>query len=165
MTIQSKPPLTFGNRTRRITDKERRLTTVRGIGTSEKDWKMSAVVDLERAVNERYGRAAHNREAELCCPVEYDPKLLAVIPDEIKERDYGCGDPSAFVHEGDVVLDLASYTPTLSIIIPALNEARCIGATLDAISQLSGRVEMIVVDGGSDDHTREISSGRGAKVI
>ncbi|MCA1602116.1 MAG: glycosyltransferase family 2 protein [Acidobacteria bacterium] len=59
----------------------------------------------------------------------------------------------------------SSHTPTLSIIIPALNEARCIGATLDAISQLSGRVEMIVVDGGSDDDTREISSARGAKVI
>jgi rSAM/selenodomain-associated transferase 2 len=59
----------------------------------------------------------------------------------------------------------SSHTPTLSIIIPALNEARCIGATLDAISQLSGRVETIVVDGGSEDDTREISSARGAKVI
>jgi rSAM/selenodomain-associated transferase 2 len=59
----------------------------------------------------------------------------------------------------------SSHTPTLSIIIPALNEACCIGATLDAISQLSGRVEMIVVDGGSDDDTGEISSARGAKVI
>ncbi|HEY2971601.1 MAG TPA: TIGR04283 family arsenosugar biosynthesis glycosyltransferase [Pyrinomonadaceae bacterium] len=58
-----------------------------------------------------------------------------------------------------------SHTPTLSIIIPALNEARCIGATLDAISQLSVRVEMIVVDGGSNDDTREISSAHGAKVI
>lgn len=69
---------------------------------------MSPVIDVERAVNERYGRAAHSRAPELCCPVEYDPNLLAVIPDEIKERDYGCGDPSAFVREGDVVLDLGS---------------------------------------------------------
>jgi rSAM/selenodomain-associated transferase 2 len=59
----------------------------------------------------------------------------------------------------------SSHTPTLSIIIPALNEAHSIGATLDAISQLLGRVEVIVVDGGSDDDTREISSARGAKVI
>lgn len=69
---------------------------------------MSTSIDVERAVNERYGRAAQRREAELCCPVEYDSKLLSVIPDEIKERDYGCGDPSAFVREGDCVLDLGS---------------------------------------------------------
>jgi rSAM/selenodomain-associated transferase 2 len=59
----------------------------------------------------------------------------------------------------------SSQTPTLSIIIPALNEAHFIGVTLDAVSRLSGRVELIVVDGGSDDETREISSARGAKVI
>lgn len=69
---------------------------------------MSASIDVEQAVNERYGRAAQRREAELCCPVEYDPKLLSIIPDEIKERDYGCGDPSAVVREGDCVLDLGS---------------------------------------------------------
>ncbi|HZE70914.1 MAG TPA: methyltransferase domain-containing protein [Pyrinomonadaceae bacterium] len=69
---------------------------------------MSGSPDVERAVNERYGQAAQGREEALCCPVEYDPKYLSVIPDEIKERDYGCGDPSAFVHEGDVVLDLGS---------------------------------------------------------
>src|SRR5258708_36118643 len=69
---------------------------------------MSTVIDVEGVVNERYGQAAKGREPELCCPVEYDPKLLNVIPDEINERDYGCGDPSAFVREGDVVLDLGS---------------------------------------------------------
>ena|SRR5258708_4481099 len=69
---------------------------------------MSTTIDVEHAVNERYGRAAHGRAPELCCPVEYNPKFLNVIPDEIKERDYGCGDPSAFVREGDVVLDLGS---------------------------------------------------------
>jgi len=69
---------------------------------------MSTVIDVERVVNERYGQAAKNREPELCCPVEYDPKYLSVIPEEIKERDYGCGDPSAFVREGEVVLDLGS---------------------------------------------------------
>jgi arsenite methyltransferase len=67
---------------------------------------ISAITDVERVVNERYGQAAQERESALCCPVQYDPKYLSVIPDEIKERDYGCGDPSAFVREGDVVLDL-----------------------------------------------------------
>jgi len=55
--------------------------------------------------------------------------------------------------------------PTLSIIIPALNEASSIRVTLDAVAQLSGSVEVLVVDGGSDDDTREIASAGGAKVI
>lgn len=69
---------------------------------------MSTTIHVEQEVAERYSTAATKREAELCCPVEYDPKYLSVIPEEIKERDYGCGDPSAFVQEGDVVLDLGS---------------------------------------------------------
>ncbi len=71
--------------------------------------EMSAtILDVERAVKERYSQAAGAREEELCCPVSYDPKYLSVIPEEIRERDYGCGDPSAFVRAGDVVLDLGS---------------------------------------------------------
>lgn len=62
----------------------------------------------EEAVRERYGAAAARREAALCCPVDYDPRYLAVIPAEVLERDYGCGDPSRWVREGDTVLDLGS---------------------------------------------------------
>jgi SAM-dependent methyltransferase len=69
---------------------------------------MSTNIDVEQVVNERYRNAAQKREAELCCPVEYDKQLLDVIPEQIRERDYGCGNPSAFVREGDVVLDLGS---------------------------------------------------------
>lgn len=46
--------------------------------------------------------------------------------------------------------------PALSIIIPALNEAHSIAATLDAVREVRGRVEVIVVDGGSRDGTLEI---------
>jgi ubiquinone/menaquinone biosynthesis C-methylase UbiE len=63
---------------------------------------------MESAVRERYGAAAQAREEALCCPVDYDPRYLKVIPDEVIERDYGCGDPSRYVREGDVVLDLGS---------------------------------------------------------
>lgn len=62
----------------------------------------------EEAVRTRYARAAATREAALCCPVEYDARYLAVIPPEVLERDYGCGDPSRWVREGDRVLDLGS---------------------------------------------------------
>ncbi len=64
--------------------------------------------DPESAVRERYSAAAQEREAALCCPVDYDPRLLEVIPAEVLERDYGCGDPSRHLREGDEVLDLGS---------------------------------------------------------
>lgn len=53
----------------------------------------------------------------------------------------------------------------LSVVIPALNEARDIGATLDALQAMSGSVEVIVVDGGSRDGTVEILRERGVRVI
>jgi len=65
-------------------------------------------LDVEAAVKERYGAAASAVETALCCPVEYDPQFLKILPDEIIERDYGCGDPSAFVKTGETVLDLGS---------------------------------------------------------
>jgi arsenite methyltransferase len=64
--------------------------------------------DVETAVRERYGNAAQTVETELCCPVNYNPEYLKILPAEIIERDYGCGDPSAFVREGETVLDLGS---------------------------------------------------------
>ncbi|MEL6713169.1 MAG: methyltransferase domain-containing protein [Planctomycetota bacterium] len=60
------------------------------------------------SVRDRYAAGAADRVPELCCPVDYDASLLEVLPDEIVERDYGCGDPSKFVERGDVVLDLGS---------------------------------------------------------
>ena len=62
----------------------------------------------EAAVLERYGNAAQEVEACLCLPVSYDKSLLKVIPDEILEKDYGCGDPSKYIREGETVLDLGS---------------------------------------------------------
>jgi ubiquinone/menaquinone biosynthesis C-methylase UbiE len=64
--------------------------------------------NVEQAVRERYGAAARERETALCCPIEYDPRLLEAIPCEVLERDYGCGDPSRYVRPGDRVLDLGS---------------------------------------------------------
>ncbi len=65
-------------------------------------------LDVEAAVRDRYGNAANEVENALCCPVEYDPQFLKILPDEIIERDYGCGDPSKFVKTGETVLDLGS---------------------------------------------------------
>ena len=65
-------------------------------------------IDHEAAVLRRYGEAAQEVEACLCLPVSYDRALLKVIPDEIIEKDYGCGDPSRYIREGETVLDLGS---------------------------------------------------------
>lgn len=69
---------------------------------------VKARLDTERAVRDRYGRAARQREASLCCPMTYDRKYLAAIPQEILQKDYGCGDPTPFVKAEDTVLDLGS---------------------------------------------------------
>jgi arsenite methyltransferase len=68
----------------------------------------SAVMTAASAVRQRYSAAAAAAEPALCCPVDYDAKWLEVIPDEVLERDYGCGDPSKWVQPGDTVLDLGS---------------------------------------------------------
>ena len=63
-------------------------------------------IGFEEAVLQRYGKAAREAEVGLCVPVNYDSSLLKVIPAEILEKDYGCGDPSTFVKSADTVLDL-----------------------------------------------------------
>ncbi len=65
-------------------------------------------MDVRNEVVDRYQQGAKEREAILCCPVDYDPQFLKIIPQEILDRDYGCGDPSRYARKGDVVLDLGS---------------------------------------------------------
>ncbi len=66
------------------------------------------ILNVDQAVRDRYSGAAQEREAALCCPVNYDQQFLEMIPEEIIERDYGCGDPSKHVSAGETVLDLGS---------------------------------------------------------
>jgi SAM-dependent methyltransferase len=74
-------------------------------------------LDTDQCVRDRYSAASKEREAALCCPVTYDAKYLEVIPQEIIERDYGCGDPSPYVRPGDTVVDLGSGGGKLCYII------------------------------------------------
>jgi arsenite methyltransferase len=73
-------------------------------------FRMSASlsINVETAVRERYSAAARQRVDTLCCPIDYDRRYLAVIPPEVIERDYGCGDPSKHLRVGETVLDLGS---------------------------------------------------------
>ncbi|MCH2200389.1 MAG: methyltransferase domain-containing protein [Fuerstiella sp.] len=69
---------------------------------------MSASLNVDSAVRDRYSSAAQAAEPSLCCPVDYDTQYLKAIPQEIIDRDYGCGDPSRHLNPGDHVLDLGS---------------------------------------------------------
>ncbi|MBI2479531.1 MAG: methyltransferase domain-containing protein [Planctomycetia bacterium] len=90
---------------------------------------MPETIHAEHSVRTRYSAAANKREAALCCPVDYRSELLEAIPQEILERDYGCGDPSPFVKSGDTVLDLGSGGGKLCYIAAQLvgPEGRVIG--------------------------------------
>lgn len=52
-----------------------------------------------------------------------------------------------------------------TVIVPALNEEEGIASTLDSLHSLDPRPEIIVVDDGSTDRTREIASSKGAKTL
>ncbi len=73
-----------------------------------KDHGNGTELDFEEAVQQRYGRAAREGENGLCVPVSYNTALLGAIPEEIIEKDFGCGDPSKYVRPGESVLDLGS---------------------------------------------------------
>jgi arsenite methyltransferase len=80
--------------------------------------------NIEATVLARYGNAAREVENCLCLPVSYDQALLKVIPQEIVEKDYGCGDPSRYVREGEIVLDLGSGSGKACYIVSQIVGAR-----------------------------------------
>ena len=68
----------------------------------------SSGLDHKEVIQKRYGDAALEKESCLCTPVSFNPKYLEAIPYEVIEKDYGCGDPTKWVREADIVLDLGS---------------------------------------------------------
>src|SRR5947208_14046181 len=70
----------------------------------------------ETIIRQRYAAGAKERAEKLCCPVDYQSEHLKVIPPEVVERDYGCGDPSRYLREGQTVVDLGSGTGKICFI-------------------------------------------------
>ncbi|HWM90476.1 MAG TPA: methyltransferase domain-containing protein [Thermoanaerobaculia bacterium] len=89
-------------------------------------------IAVEAVVRDRYRQGAQERVQDLCCPVDYDPRYLAAIPEEVLERDYGCGDPSRHLREGETVLDLGSGTGKICFIAAQVvgREGRVIGVDM-----------------------------------
>ncbi|PYS67347.1 MAG: methyltransferase [Acidobacteria bacterium] len=77
---------------------------------------MMELQSKETIVRQRYAAGAKECAEKLCCPVNYEPAYLSVIPQEVIERDYGCGDPSRYLREGETVLDLGSGTGKICFI-------------------------------------------------
>jgi dolichol-phosphate hexosyltransferase len=65
---------------------------------------------------------------------------------------------------------LEEVTLKISIVIPAINEERGIGKTIDAVQKNyfhshQWDLEILIIDGNSKDKTREIATKKGARVI
>lgn len=80
------------------------------IVTSQVSSQLSASLDydIENTVLERYKDGARQQQPSLCCPTEYIGNYLDILPQEIIDKDYGCGDPTVYVSEGETVIDLGS---------------------------------------------------------
>ena len=103
----------------------------------------------ESSVTSRYAAAAKAPEAALCCPVEYNKDLLKIIPQEVIEKDYGCGDPSRYVQPGETVLDLGSGTGKICFIAAQVvgAQGRVIGVDMtDDMLEVARRNAPIVAE-------------------
>ena len=79
-------------------------------------------------------------------------RYLEVIPQEILERDYGCGDPTKHVRPGEVLLDLGSGGGKACYIA-----AQIVGAE-GAVIGIDMNDEMLAL---AESHRRAIGDGLG----
>jgi arsenite methyltransferase len=95
--------------------------------------KPGDTLNVEESVRKRYSNGARALQQDLCCPTAYDPRFLAAIPQEVLERDYGCGDPSRHLRKGETVLDLGSGTGKICFIASQVvgPEGRVIGVDMN----------------------------------
>ena len=87
-----------------------------------------------------------------------NPLLLETLDDVDRPEDL------AIWHQTSPRISNGEHHDRISVIIPALNEADTITATLSAHANKAG-VEVIVVDGGSTDGTPDLARSYGAKVL
>lgn len=78
------------------------------IATNQPTASNAVDYDIESAVLSRYEDGARQQQPSLCCPTEYEGNYTEILPEEIIAKDYGCGDPTRYVNEGETVVDLGS---------------------------------------------------------
>jgi arsenite methyltransferase len=103
----------------------------------------------ETVVRQRYAAGAKERADKLCCPVDYDSDYLKVVPQEVIERDYGCGDPSRYLREGETVLDLGSGSGKICFIAAQVvgSKGKVIGVDMtDEMLEVARRNAPIVAE-------------------
>lgn len=123
---------------------------------------MLPVPNVESAVRARYSLAAQSKVEALCCPIDYDSRFLRAIPQEILDRDYGCGDPSKHLRAGETVLDLGSGTGKICFIASQVvgPTGRVIGVDMnDEMLALARRHQKAVGD-AIGHHNVEFRKGR-----
>ena len=111
--------------------------------------KTADAPSAETATRDRYAAAARAPEAALCCPVSYDPQYLRILPAEVIEKDYGCGDPSKHLRPGETVLDLGSGTGKICFIASQVvgPEGKVIGVDMtDDMLEVARRNAPIVAE-------------------
>jgi len=123
---------------------------------------MKTLLQVESAVRRRYSEAATKRIETLCCPIEYDRQYLKVIPQEIIDRDYGCGDPSTHLRSGETVLDLGSGAGKICFIAAQVvgPEGRVIGVDMNDDMLALARQYAPVVGKAIGFHNVEFRKGR-----
>src|SRR5580765_2708374 len=106
-------------------------------------------INPESEVRQRYAAAAQAPVATLCCAVDYERQHLKIIPEEVIQKDYGCGDPSRYLKPGETVLDLGSGTGKICFIAAQVVGAagRIIGVDMtDEMLQVARRNAPIVAE-------------------
>jgi len=68
--------------------------------------------DTYTQINRFYATAAEEVKEDILNPVCYDSSLVQHIPEEMRNRSYGCGSPvlEAGIKEGEIIVDLGSGT-------------------------------------------------------
>ncbi len=103
----------------------------------------------ETIVRERYAAGAKERADKLCCPIDYKSEYLKVIPQEVIERDYGCGDPTRYLRKDEMVVDLGSGTGKICFIAAQIvgRKGKVIGVDMtDEMLEVARRNAPIVAE-------------------
>ena len=154
------------------------LMRMRDSGISNTDWT-SRVHDVRMIFRLNFPFLSSESLNTTCDPREWDAATCIQLLSDYADQPQFCRTVIGYgIRRGlirpekfDVRQFLPSPSPHLSVVIPAFNVEHCVANAIESALSIAGfRVEIIVVDDGSDDNTREViasyaSSNRNVKAI